>query len=173
MQMDSCTLFLSPPRKAGPTQPSARTRPETELRPQIYSEGTFSSHSTVSRQTCRAVSREKRPQPRRENRAEREGCRPSNKDPMREEIESEACPLAGVGFPRFGVGGVGLDPAQIQSTRIRWRLSAGVLVREESTHTPPRRGRKEKKGKERAQKHCNVRGHKRSDRAGHGTDQRR
>ena len=37
--MHSFTLLLT---KAVPTQPSARTRPETELRPQIHSEGTKS-----------------------------------------------------------------------------------------------------------------------------------
>ena len=55
--------------------------------------------------------------------------------------ESEACPLAGVEVPRFGAEVVRLDPAQIHSRRESDGGWVGrFLVREESTHTPPRRG---------------------------------
>lgn len=150
----SVTLCSLPPRES---QPSARTRPETELRPQTRRQR---SAGTQVYQGGPGVQSPRRRDRSRGGRTGRKGRVAGRRTNTHCEKSPRLAPLAGVGIPRFAIGGVELDPAQIHSRRESDGGWVGRFhVREESTHTPPRRGSERKREESlRAQKHCKVGG---------------
>lgn len=166
-----CTLAPSPHSscEAVPTQPSARTRPETELRPQIYSEGTKSIKADLP---CSLPGEE----------TAAEAGEPGGKGGLqaieqKTQCEKRSSPTLALSLVS-GSYDSGLAVREWIRRRSSPRESDGGLTagdpcaRGVDSHATGE-GSERKKGKESAQKHCNGRGHKRSDRVRHGTDQRR